>query len=142
MNQLTYTKASQSSSFTPSSSVSTLSCSFLESRQSPAAWPSISPSLPCMSSKSTTAASAHATATVPVSSSSVSKETVANPASAAMKPQPARSGGSSSTAAGTAAVPAHTPVGSRSSLLRFPVRIGITWKKGERLEAQDFSNTW
>lgn len=31
---------------------------------------------------------------------------------------------------------------SKSSMLRFPVRIGITWKKGERLEAQDFSNTW
>ncbi|XP_059174390.1 PHD finger protein 20-like isoform X2 [Physella acuta] len=30
----------------------------------------------------------------------------------------------------------------RHSHLRFPVRVGISWVKGERLEAMDFSRTW
>ncbi|GFO13919.1 PHD finger protein 20-like protein 1 [Plakobranchus ocellatus] len=62
------------------------------------------------------------------------------------KSQPCKNNGGSSRAATAGSAPASssvpTPPASRPSVLRFPVRIGITWKKGERLEAQDFSNTW
>ncbi|KAK3786063.1 hypothetical protein RRG08_058125 [Elysia crispata] len=61
---------------------------------------------------------------------------------AEVEPQPSKGGGSCNMTTATPAVSTHTPVVPRSSVLRFPVRIGITWKKGERLEAQDFSNTW
>ncbi|XP_012936055.1 PHD finger protein 20-like protein 1 isoform X1 [Aplysia californica] len=30
----------------------------------------------------------------------------------------------------------------RTLLSRFPLRVGITWKKGEKLEAMDYSRTW
>ncbi|RUS73730.1 hypothetical protein EGW08_018510, partial [Elysia chlorotica] len=61
-----------------------------------------------------------------------------------MESQPTTSGAGCSVTSETPVVSSlpTAPVLPKSSGLRFPVRVGITWKKGERLEAQDFSNTW
>ncbi|GFR77588.1 PHD finger protein 20-like protein 1 [Elysia marginata] len=65
-----------------------------------------------------------------------------HPVSSAMDTQPNKSGGSSCQTQASPTASNNMPVAPKSSVLRFPVRIGITWRKGEKLEAQDFSNTW
>ncbi|BFZ20919.1 hypothetical protein BsWGS_23958 [Bradybaena similaris] len=69
-------------------------------------------------------------------SSSAASASMSSTASASMSSTASASMSSAaSTSMSSAAAPRVIPP-------RFPVRVGITWRKGEKLEAMDFSHTW